>query len=68
VKLGEDHPDTLSTMNDLAELYHSQGKYNKAKPLYVKCLDMRRIKLGEGHPDTLRSKNNLARLNKSKRT
>ncbi len=39
-----------------------KGQYAKAEPLYVACLEQRRIALGETHPDTLSSMNNLANL------
>jgi tetratricopeptide (TPR) repeat protein len=63
VKLGEDHPKTLSSMNNLAMLYKSQGRYEEAESLYLKCLDVMRVKLGEDHPNTLTSMNNLAYIN-----
>ena len=31
-------PDTLTSMNNLAGLYHNQGKYAEAEPLYLECL------------------------------
>ena len=31
--LGEEHPDTLISMNNLAVLYRDQGKYAQAEPL-----------------------------------
>jgi tetratricopeptide (TPR) repeat protein len=61
--LGENHPDTLNSMNNLAVLYHRRGIYSKARPLYEECLEKRKSILGENHPDTLRSMNNLALLN-----
>ena len=63
--LGDDHPDTLSSINNLAALYRSQGKYDKAEPLYVECLAKRKEILGDDHPDTLSSMNNLAGLYRS---
>jgi len=32
--LGPEHPDTLSTVNNLANLYRNQGKDEQAEPLY----------------------------------
>ena len=59
--LGEDHPDTLETMNDVAELYlEYQGKSGQAEPLLNKVLEVRRRVLGEEHLDTLTSASNLA--------
>ncbi|MCH8133033.1 MAG: tetratricopeptide repeat protein, partial [Myxococcales bacterium] len=60
--LGEEHPSTLSTMNNLAILYEDQGRYDEAEPLYLKTLEIRKRVLGEEHPSTLSSMNNLAIL------
>ncbi|MEE9129901.1 MAG: tetratricopeptide repeat protein [Phycisphaerales bacterium] len=61
-ELGEEHPDTLASMNDLAVLYDEQGRYDEAEPLYVKTLEIKKRVLGEEHPHTLNSMNNLAIL------
>ena len=37
--LGEEHPDTLTSMDNLAFLYRNQGKYAEAEPLYTKVLE-----------------------------
>jgi tetratricopeptide (TPR) repeat protein len=60
--LGEEHPDTIGTMGNLAALYAKQGKYAQAEPLSLKTLEVRRRVLGDEHPDTLRSMNNLGLL------
>ncbi len=60
--LGEEHPDTLSSMNSLASLYTDQALYAKAEPLYTKTLEARRRVLGEEHLDTLETMNNLGAL------
>jgi tetratricopeptide (TPR) repeat protein len=36
--LGKEHPDTLTSMNNLARLLYSQGKYDAAEPLYRETL------------------------------
>ena len=36
--LGPDHPDTATSLNNLAELYRSMGDYAKAEPLYERAL------------------------------
>ena len=60
---GEEHPDTLSTMNDLAELYlEYEGKAAQAEPLLTQVLEVRRRRLGDEHPDTLTSLSNMAAL------
>ena len=56
----DDH--TLTSMNDLAELYQAQGRYGEAEPLLRETLQIRRKTLGPKHPDTLASMNNLAAL------
>ncbi|MFF2130907.1 SAV_2336 N-terminal domain-related protein, partial [Streptomyces olivochromogenes] len=58
--LGEDHPDTLSSRNNLAYAYRSAGDLGRAIPLYERTLTDRVRVLGEDHPDTLVSRNNLA--------
>jgi serine/threonine protein kinase/tetratricopeptide (TPR) repeat protein len=54
-QLGEEHPDTLKSMDRLAWLYSRQGRYKEAEPLFVKVLKIRRRVPGEEHPDTLKS-------------
>jgi non-specific serine/threonine protein kinase/serine/threonine-protein kinase len=60
--LGEEHPGTLTSMNELAELYRHQGRYAAAEPMYKHALQTREKILGEEHPDTLTSMNNLGLL------
>jgi len=60
--LGDRHPDTLTSVNDLAMLLKAQGDLAGAEPLFREALQARREVLGDGHPDTLTSANNLARL------
>jgi tetratricopeptide (TPR) repeat protein len=60
--LGQEHPETLSTINNLAGLYRDQGKYVLAEPLLTNLLEVRRRVLGPEHPDTLISMNNLGLL------
>ena len=64
VKLGADHPDTLMSMNNLAALYKIQGRYEEAEPLYLQCLEGRRMKLGADGPNSVRSMYRLASLKK----
>ncbi len=61
-RLGEDHPDVASSLNNLAGLYNDQGRYEKAEPLYLQALELRKKLLGEDHPDVATSLNNLAGL------
>ncbi|KAL4946532.1 hypothetical protein BDV06DRAFT_87047 [Aspergillus oleicola] len=59
-KNGEEHPDTLTSMANLASTYWNQGRWNKAKKLEVEVLETRKTVLGADHPDTLTSMANLA--------
>ena len=57
---GDDHPDTLTTMNNLASTYWAQGKTAEAAVLQEEVLEKRKRILGDDHPDTLTTMNNLA--------
>ena len=47
--LGADHPDVAIDLNNLALLYHTQGKYAEAEPLYQRALAIRsRNSFGKG--------------------
>ncbi len=59
-KLGAQHEDTLTTMNNLAAAYRADGQYHLAMPLYEETFGVRRVILGELHPLTLTSLSNLA--------
>jgi hypothetical protein len=59
-KLGADHPDTLTSMANLASTYRNQGRWDAAKELFVQVMETSKKKLGADHPDTLTSMNNLA--------
>ena len=58
--LGADHPDTLSSRNNLAIAYRAAGRLNDAIPLFEETLTTREELLGPNHPHTLTSRNNLA--------
>ena len=48
--LGDTHPDTLSSMNNLANLLQAQGKLSEAEQLYRDALRCRRED-GDGSSD-----------------
>ncbi|KAJ7458797.1 P-loop containing nucleoside triphosphate hydrolase protein [Mycena galericulata] len=58
--LGEEHPDTLESMSNLAVTYRNLGCWNKAEALNIVVMEKRKHILGEEHPDTLMSMANLA--------
>ena len=50
--VGEEHPLTAISYDEIGYNLHAQGKYGEAGPLLQKALDIRRKILGEEHPDT----------------
>jgi tetratricopeptide (TPR) repeat protein len=60
--LGERHPYTATSLNNLGMLYYTQGKYAEAEPLYERALAIREEVQGERYPDTAQSLNNLGML------
>ena len=60
--LGADHPDTITSMTDLARTYFSQGRWNEAEQIEAQGMDIRKKLFGTEHPDTLSSITNLASI------
>jgi tetratricopeptide (TPR) repeat protein len=60
--LGNQHPNTLVSINNLGLLLHHQGKLEEAGVLYREALGAERATHGDRHPNTLTSINNLASL------
>ena len=58
--LGAEHPDTLSSMANLASIYWKQGRWNEAEQLNIQVMDMLTKLFGAEHPHTLSSMVNLA--------
>jgi tetratricopeptide (TPR) repeat protein len=58
--LGEKHPSTLASLNNLALIYQKLGRLSEALPLYEKAYRLFSEVLGEKHPNTLTSLNHLA--------
>src|SRR5947209_4890304 len=57
--LGPDHPDSVTSMNELANAYRDDGKLDRALPLFEEALKRRTALLGRDHPHTLIVMNNL---------
>jgi Tetratricopeptide repeat len=53
--LGEEHPDTLSSMNNLAFTMKEQHKRGEAFELMAECVRLGNQILGVKHPDALSS-------------
>ncbi|OCK75506.1 putative kinesin light chain, partial [Lepidopterella palustris CBS 459.81] len=58
--LGQEHPDTLISMANLASTYGNQGRWKEAEELDVQIIETSSRVLGEEHPSTLTSMANLA--------
>jgi serine/threonine protein kinase/tetratricopeptide (TPR) repeat protein len=58
-KLGPDHPDTLTSMSNLANSYDSLGRYDDALKLREDALARQKAKLGPAHRLTLRTMHSL---------
>jgi tetratricopeptide (TPR) repeat protein len=58
--LGKEHPDTATSLNNLAELYLEMGEYAKAEPLLREATRILQKILGSEHPDTTEILDNLA--------
>ena len=58
--LGEEHPDTLWAMGNLAVIYKDSGRWTEAEELELQVRDVRLKVLGEEHLDTLSAMGNLA--------
>ena len=59
---GPDDERLATSLNNLAALCRTQGKYAEAEPLYQRSLAIREKALGPEHPDVASSLNNLAGL------
>ncbi|MGV0024741.1 FxSxx-COOH system tetratricopeptide repeat protein [Phormidesmis priestleyi] len=64
-QLGADHPDTASSLNNLAALHWVQGQYEAAELSYTRSLQTCEQRLGADHHSTAIILNNLAELYKS---
>ena len=51
-----------SSLNYLAELYKSQGRYSEAEPLYLQALEIYRRVFPKNHPNLANNLNKLAEL------
>jgi hypothetical protein len=58
--LGAEHPDTLTSIANIASTYRNHEMWNEAEQLEVQVMDMRKKLLGAEHPHTLTSIANLA--------
>jgi tetratricopeptide (TPR) repeat protein len=60
--LGKEHPETLTSVNNLASVLQNQGKYEEPETMNRRALEGREKALGKEHPDMLMSVYCLAYL------
>jgi hypothetical protein len=60
--MGDEHPDTLISMNNLGSLLKDQGNLGEAELLLREVLPASRRTLGDKHPLTVAADNNLKEL------
>ena len=60
--LGNDHPDVLLSMNNLADCIQCQGahRYKEAEEILKQCNAKYLMKLGQDHPETIHAMSNFA--------
>jgi tetratricopeptide (TPR) repeat protein len=42
IALPENHPSLATHLNNLAQLYYSQGKYEAAEPLFLQAIEIKK--------------------------
>ena len=60
--LGDNHPSTATSYNNIGLAYYSKGQFDKAIEYYEKSLKILNTKLGKEHPSTQTVQNNLDTL------
>jgi len=58
--LGQEHPDTLTSIGNLASTFWNQGRWKEAEDLEVQVIETSKRVLGQENPSTLSSIGNLA--------
>jgi tetratricopeptide (TPR) repeat protein len=64
--LGEQHPDFARSLNNLAGLYYSTGRFEQAEPLFRQAMEVFRQVLGPNHPHTKIVQANYARARRAR--
>jgi hypothetical protein len=59
--LGPEHPETLISIQGLANAIYRQGQIGEARNRFEQTVVLRRKVLGPGHAQTLQSENALAK-------
>jgi tetratricopeptide (TPR) repeat protein len=66
-KRNEINSRLAKSLNNMAALYHTQGKYSMAEELYKRCLEIKQTVYGEEHMEVAISWHNLAVLYSARR-
>lgn len=66
-QFGEDDPRLALSLNNLAAVYHTMGKYTMAEPLYLRSLEIKKRLNGEVHAEVALNLHNLAVLYSARR-
>lgn len=66
-EFGEDDARLALSLNNLAAVYHTEGKYTMAEPLYARSLAIKTRIHGEEHPEVALNEHNLAVLYSARR-
>lgn len=59
ITLGENHPNTVTSVNNLAAALSLRGEFPRARALLEQAIEVRRKALGDRHADLLTPLNNL---------
>ncbi|MDH3669747.1 MAG: tetratricopeptide repeat protein [Gammaproteobacteria bacterium] len=61
-EMGPEDPRLALSLNNLALVYHAQGRYDEAEPVYKRAISITERALGPDHPNLAASLGNLAEL------
>ena len=59
---GENHPDTASSYNNLAQVYQEKGELETALDFYNKTLTIKLSTVGDSHPHVASCYNNIGNI------
>ena len=60
--MGPEHPNLATRLNNLANLYSEQGKYEEAESLFKRAITIDEKALGPEHPNSVMDRGNYAAL------
>jgi tetratricopeptide (TPR) repeat protein len=66
-EFGPEDPRLALSLNNLALVYHAQGRYDDAEPVYQRAITITERALGPDHPNLAASLGNLAELYRTRK-